>query len=93
MHAVLVEEFPNLTAPALKRIVLDMVARQAEAPSAAFELVVDMVAVANWRLYPDHAGGERRRVQLCCCKRHPSATDERREERINEQLRAIQIKD
>lgn len=90
VHAVLIEKFPGLAAPALRRIVLEQVARHAELGNTSFELVVDEVQVANWRLYPDHAG-ERWRVELCCCKPRPSATNVRREERINEKLRAIRL--
>lgn len=90
VHDVLVEEFPNLAAPEMKQIVLEMVGRHAEVPKGHFELVVDQVALANWRLYPDHSG-ERWRVELCCCKHRPSATDERRSERVNERLRAIRM--
>jgi hypothetical protein len=89
VHQALTDDFPGLKKRTLELIVLENVARQAEAPSQAFQLVVDDPTVANWRLVPDHVGSDRWRVQLACCKANPSHANSERERRINTALRAI----
>jgi hypothetical protein len=90
VYRVLVADFPNLETPSLALLVREQVARQTEAPSPAFEVILDDPSVANWRLVPDPTGGTRWRVQVACCKPHPSRVDARREQRLNVVLRAIQ---
>jgi hypothetical protein len=91
VHRALLDDFPRLKDRTLELIVLENVARQAEMPSRAFELVVDDPSSANWRLVPDHVGPDRWRVQLACCKPRPSHANGERERRINMALRAIQV--
>jgi hypothetical protein len=87
VHGVLADEFPGLKKRTMELAVLEQVGRQAEAPSPAFQLVVDEVSSANWRLVP-HAR-YLSRVQLMCFTARPSDADDARERRLNVALRAI----
>ena len=91
VHRVVADEFPRLDTETLRRIVVENVARQAEAPMRSFELIVDEPVVANWKLVPDHTGDNRWRVQILCCKQRPSHANAAREQRINAALRAIKV--
>lgn len=73
----------------LKRIILEEVGRQAEAPMSSFQLIVDDMSMANWRLLPDL--NDARRVQVGCFRLKPSAADDAREDSINAALRAIEL--
>lgn len=89
VYRVLVDDFPNLNTRTLYLLIREQVGRQAEAPSRAFEVIVDDPMVANWKLVPDATGPDRWRVQVACCKPRPSHANARREQRINAALRAI----
>lgn len=91
VYRALVDDFPNLNTRTLYLLIREQVGRQAEAPSLAFEVIVDDPMVANWRLVPDVTGPDRWRVQVACCKPRPSHANTRREQRINAALRSIQV--
>jgi hypothetical protein len=91
VHKALLDDFPRLMERRLTLIVWEMVARQAELASPAFELIVDDPRVANWRLVPDATGSDRWRVQIACRKVRPSLAQGRREQRLNTALRAIRL--
>ena len=91
VHQALIAEFPGLKKRTLELILLENVARQAEAPMASFQFIVDEVSSANWRLTPEHPGGAPWRVQIGCWKLHPAPADSERENRLNAALRAIEI--
>ncbi|HEY9412390.1 MAG TPA: hypothetical protein VIP77_22620 [Jiangellaceae bacterium] len=90
VYRVIVGDFPNLQSRTLELLILEQVARQAEAPSPAFEVIIDEPVVANWRLVPEMTGRGRWRVQVACCKPRPSHANARREQRLNAALRDIQ---
>lgn len=91
VYRALVDDFPNLNTRTLYLLVREQVGRQAEAPSPAFEVIIDAPSVANWKLVPDMTGPDRWRVQVACCKPRPSHANARREQRINTALRAITV--
>lgn len=82
-------DFPALKDDSLGRLVPKEIARQAEAPSRMFELIVDYAR--EWRLHPAHAGGDQWRVCIGCHKTNPTAADAEREQHINTALRAIEL--
>ena len=90
VYRALIDDFPNLNTRTLYLLIREQVGRQAEAPSPAFEVIIDDPAVANWRLVPDMTGPDRWRVQVACYKPRPSHANVRREQRLNAALRDIQ---
>ena len=89
VYQVLVDEFPNLQAKTLELLIRGQVSWQAESPSPTFEIILDDLSVANWRLVPEMTGAGRWRVQVACCKPRPSHDNAQREQQINAALRAI----
>lgn len=86
---VLAGDFRDLTDQHIRQIVAENVARQAEAPLASFEVIVDNPISANWRLKAD--GQDQRRVRLACYRMNPAADDRERERRINTALQTIEL--
>ena len=94
VHQELLEDFPHLLERTLTLLVWEHVARQAELASPFFELIVDKEpTTARWRLKPDHEGPDRWRVRMACYRERPSHAQIRREDRLNQALRAITLED
>ncbi len=74
-----VGEFHDLSDPITAEIVREAVVRQVQAPSAAFECIVDDLCAATWRLRPDSGAP----VRLACMRVVPTSADQDRENRVN----------
>jgi hypothetical protein len=84
---VLVSEFPELSEPATASIVRNARARHTTNPTPSFEVILDSVLLANWRL---RAHRERpSRVRLACYRVQQNSVDRVREQRVNDALERI----
>lgn len=88
---VLADDFRALKDETVRRIVTESVARQAFAPVPSFEVIVDDLSSANWRLTADR--DDQRRVRLGCFRMRPHNADDERKRRINTTLCAIELED
>jgi hypothetical protein len=76
-----VGEFSELADSTTASIVQRAVDRQVRRPDAAFECIVDNLALSNWRLRPGHDGPAL--VRLSCWRVSPTPADDERKQRVN----------